>query len=92
MHMLARRFTRLRHYGLLANRACARRLAPCRTPLRQPAHGPRKPESPRAAMLRLAGIAITVCRQCGRGTLRRILVLAPHLPTAVRRVAPTRSP
>ena len=50
-----------------------------------------EPESPEAMMLRLTGIDITVCRECGRGTLRRILILAPQLPTA-RRVAPTRPP
>ena len=30
-------------------------------------------------MLRLTEIDITVCRQCGRGTLRRILVLASQI-------------
>ena len=91
LHVLPRGFTRLRHYGLLANRGRARRLALCRALLAQPVPEPREPESPEAMMLRLTGIDITVCRRCGRGTLRRILTLAPQLPTA-RRVPPTRPP
>ena len=90
LHVLPRGFTRLRHYGVLANRGRARKLALCRTLLAQPEPEPREPESPEAMMLRLTGIDITVCRECGRGTLRRI-TLAPQIPTA-RRVAPTRPP
>ena len=78
LHVLPRGFTRLRHYGVLANRGRARKLALCRTLLAQPDPESREPESPEAMMLRLTGIDITVCRQCGRGTLRRILVLAAH--------------
>ena len=89
LHVLPRGFTRLRHYGVLANRGRARKLALCRDLLAQPEPQPREPEPPEAMMLRLTGIDITVCRQCGRATLRRIL--ASQLPTA-RRVAPTRPP
>ena len=35
-------------------------------------------------MLRLTGIDIIVCRQCGRGTLRRILVLASQIRASMR--------
>ena len=84
LHVLPRRFTRLRHYGLLANRGRARKLALCRTLLAQPLPEPREPETPLAMMLRLTGIDITVCRQCGRGTLRRILVLASHSHASMR--------
>ena len=91
LHVLPRGFTRLRHYGVLANRGRARKLALCRTLLAQPDPEPREPESPEAMMLRLTGIDITVCRECGRGTLRRIVIPAPQLPTP-RRVAPTRPP
>ena len=78
LHVLPRGFTRLRHYGVLANRGRARKLALCRALLAQPDPEPREPESPEAMMLRLTGIDITVCRACGQGTLRRILVLAPQ--------------
>ena len=35
-------------------------------------------------MLRLTGIDLTVCRQCGRGTLRRILVPASQIRASMR--------
>ena len=84
LHVLPRGFTRLRHYGVLANRGRARKLALCRTLLAQPDPEPRAPESPEAMMLRLTGIDITVCRACGQGTLRRILVLAPQTHASMR--------
>jgi len=78
LHVLPRGFTRLRHYGLLANRCRARKLALCRDRLGQPAPEPREPETAEEMMLRLTGIDITACRQCGEGTLRQILILEPH--------------
>ena len=51
LHVLPRRFTRLRHYGLLGNRGRARKLALCRTLLAQPTPEPREPETPQAMML-----------------------------------------
>jgi len=83
LHVLPRGFTRLRHYGVLANRGRARKLALCRTLLAQPEPEPREPESPEAMMLRLTGIDITVCRACGQGTLRRILILAPQTHASI---------
>ena len=83
LHVLPRGFTRLRHYGLLANRNRDRKLAACRALIDQPAPPPREPETPQAMMLRLTGIDITRCRHCGRGILRRVLRLAPTMrPTA----------
>ena len=78
LHVLPRGFTRLRHYGLLANRCRSRKLAVCRTLLHQPAPEPREPETAREMLLRLTGIDITVCQQCGEGTLRQTLVLEPQ--------------
>ena len=78
LHVLPRGFTRLRHYGLLANRCRARKLAPCRDLLGQPVPEPREPETAEEMMLRLTGIDITACRQCGEGTLRQILILEPQ--------------
>ena len=83
LHVLPRGFTRLRHYGLLANRCRARKLALCRTLLDQPAPEPREPETMQETMLRLTGIDITMCRQCGEGTLRQILVLEPQHPAGM---------
>ena len=81
LHVLPRSFTRLRHYGLLANRCRARKLGLCRGLLHQPAPEPRAPETTQEMLLRLTGIDITVCGQCGKGTLRQILVLRPQRPT-----------
>ena len=78
LHVFPRRFTRLRHYGVLGNRGRAQKLALCRTLLAQPASEPREPETPQAMMLRLTGIDITVCRRCGRAGLRQTFVLAPQ--------------
>ena len=78
LHVLPRGFTRLRHYGVLANRGRVRKLALCRTLLDQPAPEPREPETAQAMMLRLTGIDITLCRRCGVGTLSQVLVPAPQ--------------
>ena len=59
LHVLPRGFTRLRHYGLLANRCRARKLALCRDLLGQQIPEPREPETPEQIMLRLTGIDIT---------------------------------
>ena len=77
-HSSIRSTTRLRYYGLLANRCRARKLALCRDLLGQPAPEPRGPETAEETMLRLTGIDITACRQCGEGTLRQILILEPR--------------
>ena len=83
LHVLPRGFTRLRHYGLLANRGRARKLALCRELLHQPASEPREPETTREMLLRLTGIDIAVCGQCGEGTLRQILILQPRHRTGM---------
>ena len=81
LHVLPRGFTRLRHYGLLANRSRTRKLALCRALLGQPAPEPLEPETTQEMMLRLTGIDITVCRQCRKGTLRQILILDRRFQT-----------
>ena len=45
LHVLPRGFTRLRHYGVLANRGRARKLALCRTLLAQPDPEPRESDA-----------------------------------------------
>ena len=84
LHVLPRGFTRLRHYGLLANRCRVRKLDLCRALLRQPVPEPREPETAQEMMLRLTGIDITACQQCGRGTPRQILILEPQHRTVMR--------
>ena len=84
LHVLPRGFTRLRHYGLLANRSRTGKLALCRAMLGQPDPEPLEPETTQEMMLRLTGIDITVCRQCRKGTLRQILILDRRLQTLMR--------
>ena len=70
LHVLPRGFTRLRHYGLLANRCRARKLALCRGLLHQPTPVPQEPETTQEMLLRLTGIDTALCGQCGRGEFR----------------------
>ena len=92
LHVLPRGFTRLRHYGVLANRARARKLALCRALLDQPAPEARDPETAQEMMLRLTGIDITVCRHCGVGTLSQVLVLAPQFLASMPALRALRPP
>ncbi len=85
LHVLPRGFTRLRHYGLLANRDRDKKLALCRALIDQPAPPPREPETPQAMMLRLTGIDITKCQHCRRGTLQRVHALVPGFTASFRR-------
>ena len=77
LHVLPRGFTRLRHYGLLANRSRTRKLALCRALLGQPAPEPLEPETTQEMMLRLTGIDISMSLLlrngccCGQGDIRR---------------------
>ena len=91
LHVLPHGFTRLRHYGLLANRCRARKLARCRDLLGQPAPEPREPETTQAMMVRLTWIDITVCQLCGKGTLRQTLIPKPQ-PEAARPAKRARPP
>ena len=72
LHVLPKGFTRIRHYGLLANRYRAAKLARCRALLAQPEPEPLKPDSTSEMMLRLTGKDITVCDQCGHGPLKQL--------------------
>ena len=81
LHVLPKGFTRIRHYGLLANRCRGAKLARCRELLAQPEPEPPEPETAAAMMLRLTGKDITVCERCGHGPLRQVPLLdRPHFP------------
>jgi hypothetical protein len=82
LHVVPRGFIRVRHYGLLANRHRATKLARCRTllgvvatPLVPPAD-----ESRADCVRRLTGIDITRCPVCGGGPMRFVQQLAPTPP------------
>ena len=80
LHVLPRGFMRIRHYGLLANRNKRALLARARAALQAPApvNTAAPPESVPAFWQRIAGIDITRCPHCHRGTLRLLAVLAPQ--------------
>ena len=79
LHVVPRGFMRVRHYGLLANRHRAVRLARCRALLDAPAP-PAKPAvapSPAELILQLTGVDILRCPVCGKGPMRRTDRLPP---------------
>ncbi|MBI5624183.1 MAG: IS91 family transposase [Elusimicrobia bacterium] len=74
LHVLPRRFVRIRHYGFLANSVRQERLPKVRELLGQPAAAPRsqapkEPEPWEAMVLRLTGKDVTRCPRCGVGHL-----------------------
>jgi hypothetical protein len=79
LHVLPKGFMRIRHYGLLANRAKAEKLAAARAALNAPAPTMNiEPESVEAFYLRTTGRDI---HQCPRCTIGRMIVIAPIQPT-----------
>ncbi len=92
LHVLPRGFTRIRHYGLLASRCRAAKLARCRQLLAQPDPEPFKPESVPEMMLRLTGKDITVCDKRGHGPLWQIPVPKASPKTAWRTPGPRPPP
>ena len=80
LHVVPGHFVRIRHFGLLANRHRAARLARCRALLEQPPPPPETPpESVAQLMLRLTGVDLARCPFCQRGRLRTVDTLAPTL-------------
>jgi hypothetical protein len=80
LHIVPDGFVRIRHFGILANRARGRKLARCRELLGQPQppETAGEPESVRDLMLRVAGVDIDLCPACGRG---RLVVVATFDPS-----------
>jgi hypothetical protein len=82
LHVLPKGFMRIRHYGLLANRAKAALLAQARRALDQPhSPPPAATESVAAFWLRVAHRDIHRCPHCGCGTLHVISVLSRQRPS-----------
>jgi hypothetical protein len=90
LHVLPRGFMRIRHYGLLANRAKRLKLAQARSALDQPppVPHPSQPESVEAFWLRVAKLDIHQCPHCHAGRM----VLIASLPSQRARAPPQRSP
>lgn len=78
LHVLPDRFMRIRHFGLLANRARNKKLALSRQLLHQPAApGTSAPESAQTQMLRLTGLDIMLCPVCRQGRLHLTAIVPP---------------
>ena len=86
LHVLPHGFMRIRHYGLLANRAKRLKLAQARSALDQPspAQHPPQPESVEAFWLRVAQLDIHQCPHCHAGRM----VLISSLPSPRARGPP----
>ena len=83
LHVVPDGFVRIRHFGLLANRTRAAKLARVRALLDQPSPPPvEAPESVRAVRLRVTGRAIDRCPVCAHGQLRCVALLPPARPRA----------
>lgn len=80
LHVLPRRFVRIRSYGLLANRNRRKNLARCREALGAAAECPIEPvrETWQQALTRLLGHDPLRCPACGNGSLRPVAALAPR--------------
>ena len=80
LHVLPKGFMRIRHYGLLGNRAKRHKLAQARAALNAPP--PQSvctpPESIEAFWLRIAQLDIHQCPHCRSGPMRQIGVLLPR--------------
>jgi Putative transposase/Transposase zinc-binding domain len=78
LHVLPAGFVRIRHFGFLANRGRAVKLARCRALLAaRPPEPSAAPEPVAALMRRLTGVDITRCPVCHAGHLRLVAVLRP---------------
>jgi len=94
LHTLPRGFQRLRHFGLLSNRARVTNLARCRQLLgvvQLPPGSMCAPQRDAAALFQtLTGDSLTRCPACRQGPLRRLETFGPlsplaHLPSTTTR-------
>jgi hypothetical protein len=78
LHVLPRGFMRIRHYGVLANRAKRLKLAQARSALDHPSptHRPPQRETVEAFWLRVAKLDIHQCPHCHAG--RMVLIASLH--------------
>lgn len=84
LHVLPAGFMRIRHYGIVANRANQAKLARAREALAcpPPEQVPHPPETVPSFWLRVAGRDITLCTQCRNGHLHIVGPLGRTHPPA----------
>jgi len=76
LHVLPKGYTRIRHYGFLANRRKGTGLARCRQLLSLSPEVPKpSKKTARELLLERAGLDPSLCPACGRGTLHTIAEL-----------------
>ena len=80
LHVVPRGFLRIRHFGLLANRARRGALSQCRALLGQPPRENAPPESVAVLMHRLTGVDLSRCPVCGEGRMHRTTIVVPAIP------------
>jgi hypothetical protein len=88
LHVLPHGLQRIRHYGFLANRYRAVKLACCRRLLGEPAPVIKLPDTPldyRERYEQLTGKSLRVCPKCGYG---RMVCIETFLPGALPRAPP----
>jgi len=81
LHVLPRRFVRIRSYGLLANRGRARNLARCRELLGvvpEAAVETNAPQTWQEVAVRLLGRDPFCCPACGQGRMEQAAEILPH--------------
>jgi hypothetical protein len=80
LHVLPRRYVRIRHFGLLANRRRKDNIALCRELIgncETVAREKDKPETWQDQLLRICGIDINTCPVCKKGTVVMVELLLP---------------
>lgn len=88
LHVLPHGLQRIRHYGFLANRYRAVKLACCRRLLGEPAPAVQLPDAPldyRERYEQLTGKSLRACPKCGHG---RMVCIETFLPGALPRAPP----
>jgi len=72
LHVLPKKFMRIRHYGFLANRCKRQNLSKCREFLNvSPEPRAVEEKSIQQLMLQLTGVDITQCPKCKKGTMKK---------------------
>ncbi len=86
LHVLPKRFVRIRHYGLLSNRNKKSNIAKIELMLGQTATVITTEKSIEQMMVKLTGIDITLCPCCKKGRMRIVLRI-PEKQVYARRIS-----
>lgn len=87
-HVLPKGFLRIRHYGVLANRRKGELLERCREHLGAAKPEPPAKKSPAEWILKMTGVDVTRCPNCGGQTLKRAEVPPPRSRDGYPKPAP----